>query len=409
MAAKTGLKPSTYAATAWLAVRCCCACWTLCAISCAVRQEVWHVNLGRSGDQLHVWGADFGPRGFRERRLDLQTRADGFLAGPRCEEGFAVGVWRFQYLQEGRGDAVRGIRRLWNWVAWQEFGCFRVKVEFLERADFPEGFEPVVAALPVELCAVALEYSDVASAVRLVLSGGRNTVADGVFKNVAELKIGDLLVPFFGSRAREGAAQVGARCEGLRGDELKAGLECKGAVAAFLVGWAMVDEENGDRASAGRQTGGSVTGGRHGADGYAQGEAAAVGFEVLYIDATDGQRVTPQQEQAMQKAGIAIGLGDSMPDILLWNPKTDALWVVEAVTSDGEVDSHKVQGLTALAKRCGKTTIGFTTAYMTWRDAATRQGKHKNIAPGTCIWIREDGAKQFSVETFESSPQRLNQ
>ena len=131
------------------------------------------------------------------------------------------------------------------------------------------------------------------------------------------------------------------------------------------------------------------------------------GFEVLYIDATDGQRVTPEQEKAMQKAGITIQLGDSMPDILLWNQKTDALWVVEAVTSDGEVDSHKVQGLTALAQRCGKKTIGFTTAYMTWRDAATRQGKHKNIAPGTYIWIREDGAKQFSVETFESSPQRL--
>jgi len=46
---------------------------------------------------------------------------------------------------------------------------------------------------------------------------------------------------------------------------------------------------------------------------------------------------------------------------------------------------------------------------MTWRDAATRQGKHKNIAPGTYIWIREDGAKQFNVETFESSPQRLRQ
>ena len=133
------------------------------------------------------------------------------------------------------------------------------------------------------------------------------------------------------------------------------------------------------------------------------------GFEVLYIDATDGQRVTPEQEEAMQQAGITIQLGDSMPDILLWNQKTDALWVVEAVTSDGEVDSHKVHGLTALAQRCGKRTIGFTTAYMTWRDAATRQGKHKNIAPGTYIWIREDGAKQFSVETFESSPQRLNQ
>ena len=133
------------------------------------------------------------------------------------------------------------------------------------------------------------------------------------------------------------------------------------------------------------------------------------GFEVLYIDATDGQRVTPEQEQAMQKAGITIQLADSMPDILLWNQKTDKLWVVEAVTSDGEVDRHKVESLTRLAERSQKKGIGFTTAYMTWKDAATRQGKHKNIAPGTYIWIREDGAKQFNVETFESSPQRLRQ
>ena len=36
MAAKSGLKPRTYAATACPAVRCCCACCTRCAISCAV-------------------------------------------------------------------------------------------------------------------------------------------------------------------------------------------------------------------------------------------------------------------------------------------------------------------------------------------------------------------------------------
>ncbi|HPA21314.1 MAG TPA: BsuBI/PstI family type II restriction endonuclease [Verrucomicrobiae bacterium] len=133
------------------------------------------------------------------------------------------------------------------------------------------------------------------------------------------------------------------------------------------------------------------------------------GFDVLYIDATDGQRVTPKQKQDLNKAGITIELDDSMPDILLWNPMTDELWVIEAVTSDGEVDFHKVEALTALAKRSGKKAIGFTTAYMTWKDAAARQGKHKNVAPDTYIWIREDGAKQFSVETFESSPQRLNQ
>jgi hypothetical protein len=111
------------------------------------------------------------------------------------------------------------------------------------------------------------------------------------------------------------------------------------------------------------------------------------GFEVLYIDATDGQRVTEEQQQALQKAGIAIGLGDSMPDILLWNRKTDALWVIEAVTSDGEVDLHKVQSRSSLAERSGKKSIGFTTANATWRDAVARQGKtvrNKCSTSGRC-------------------------
>jgi hypothetical protein len=133
------------------------------------------------------------------------------------------------------------------------------------------------------------------------------------------------------------------------------------------------------------------------------------GFEVLFVDAGDGDRIVKREKEAMAKAGLEIQLGDSMPDVLLWNKITDALWVVEAVTSDGEVDIHKVQSLAAFAHRHGKGRIGFTTAYASWREAAMRQGKHKNIAVGTKIWIQEDGAKQFSVETFESSRQPLNQ
>ncbi len=133
------------------------------------------------------------------------------------------------------------------------------------------------------------------------------------------------------------------------------------------------------------------------------------GFEVLFVDAGDGDRIAKRDKEAMAKAGLEIQLGDSMPDVLLWNKITDALWVVEAVTSDGEVDIHKVQSLAAFAHRHGKSRIGFTTAYASWREAAMRQGKHKNIAVGTKIWIQEDGAKQFSVETFESSRQPLNQ
>jgi hypothetical protein len=127
------------------------------------------------------------------------------------------------------------------------------------------------------------------------------------------------------------------------------------------------------------------------------------GFEVLYVDDADGARVSEEEKAKMKAAGLGLELADAMPDVLLWNPKTDALWVIEAVTSDGEVDNHKVAQLTAFAKKHGKKIIDFTTAYPTWKVAAQRQGAHKNLAVGTFVWIREDASKQFRAETFPST------
>lgn len=125
------------------------------------------------------------------------------------------------------------------------------------------------------------------------------------------------------------------------------------------------------------------------------------GFEVLFVDDSDGDRVAEGEREALYGSGLDLSLGDAMPDALLWNRKSDAVWIIEAVTSDGEVDQHKVDRVLEWAKRHGKTSVGFTTAYPTWKVAAQRQGRHKNIAPGTCIWIREDAAKQFRAESFE--------
>lgn len=125
------------------------------------------------------------------------------------------------------------------------------------------------------------------------------------------------------------------------------------------------------------------------------------GYEVLFVDDADGDRVSDAERETLYGSGIEISLDDAMPDVLLWNRKTDALWVIEAVTSDGEVDHHKVHQVHAFAKRNGKEEVGFTTAYPTWKVAAQRQGKHKNISPGTYIWIREDADKHFLAESFE--------
>jgi hypothetical protein len=127
------------------------------------------------------------------------------------------------------------------------------------------------------------------------------------------------------------------------------------------------------------------------------------GYEVIYIDDGDGDRITDAQRKTLAQAGIELTLSDAMPDVLLWNPSIDTLWVIEAVTSDGEVDFHKLRQLTALANRAGKAAIHFTTAYQTWKVAAARQSKYKNLPPGTFLWIMEDPTKHFlAIEPTDS-------
>ncbi len=121
-------------------------------------------------------------------------------------------------------------------------------------------------------------------------------------------------------------------------------------------------------------------------------------YQVLYVDDSDGDRISDEERGKMQAAGVQLTLDDAMPDVLLWNQRTDHLWVIEAVTSDGEVDMHKVAQMQRLAVRCGKSGIGFTTTYRTWKEAAARQARYTNIALDTYIWIQGDPAKQFKVE-----------
>jgi hypothetical protein len=127
------------------------------------------------------------------------------------------------------------------------------------------------------------------------------------------------------------------------------------------------------------------------------------GFELVYDDYTDGERITEEHQRALSRCGLAITLQDVYPDVILWNLEKDQFWFIEAVISDGEVDDHKVRGVYEMLERSGKSresAAGFTTAYPDWKTAARRQAKHKNIAPGTYIWIREDPARHYLVESF---------
>ena len=120
-------------------------------------------------------------------------------------------------------------------------------------------------------------------------------------------------------------------------------------------------------------------------------------YTVLYVDETDGDRISAQEREVLKRAGLQILLEDAMPDVLLWNPEKELLWVIEAVTSDGEVDDHKVKRMKAFVNRNAKKGVGFTTTYNSWKIAAARQGKYKNIASDTYIWILEDPGRQLHI------------
>jgi hypothetical protein len=121
------------------------------------------------------------------------------------------------------------------------------------------------------------------------------------------------------------------------------------------------------------------------------------GFECIYIDSDDGDRVTTSEKAVLKAAGIELNLTDPYPDVMFFERAGRRLWCVEAVTSDGEVDEHKVNGVKQLCERFQCELAGLTTAYSTRKDWLRRQAQHQNIALGTFIWAVDDPGVHYRV------------
>ena len=123
------------------------------------------------------------------------------------------------------------------------------------------------------------------------------------------------------------------------------------------------------------------------------------GYEVVCIGDADG--ITDADLAIFQSYGLEPPKDGAWPDVLLINPEEKKLWVIEAVTSDGEVDSHKVTLMKNYARQnnISDQDIGFTTTYPTWKKFAERQKKTKtNIADNTYVWILESASSQMKFE-----------
>jgi hypothetical protein len=121
-------------------------------------------------------------------------------------------------------------------------------------------------------------------------------------------------------------------------------------------------------------------------------------YQLLYIDDSDGDRVSANERAKMAAADVTLTHEDAIPGALLCHPKTDQLCVIEAVKSDGEVGFLKVAQMERRTARCGKSGVGFTTIYRTWKDAAALQSAHVNVAAQTYIWIQSDPAKHLKFK-----------
>src|SRR2546427_4337649 len=56
-------------------------------------------------------------------------------------------------------------------------------------------------------------------------------------------------------------------------------------------------------------------------------------YTVLFLDYSDGKRISDDQWHQLEEAGVKIGLGDVWPDVILHNPATNSLWFIEAGTT----------------------------------------------------------------------------
>lgn len=119
----------------------------------------------------------------------------------------------------------------------------------------------------------------------------------------------------------------------------------------------------------------------------------------IFKDSDDGDRITLEEQNNLDKYGINFGnLDDVWPDVILYNKKKNSLWFIEAVTSDGEIDLHKMEGLQKICANSKKVFGGATTTYLTWDKLAKRQKSQKNLCINSYIWIKEDPEKQFFVK-----------
>jgi len=120
-------------------------------------------------------------------------------------------------------------------------------------------------------------------------------------------------------------------------------------------------------------------------------------FECVYIDDASGTRLSERFRERLEQLDLVLDDGSPYPDALLADAETRELWILDAVTSGGEVDELRAGEFIKTFRARGWVVVGFTTAYATFGDMTARQSKWGNLATNTNIWVAEDGGRFYAV------------
>ena len=114
------------------------------------------------------------------------------------------------------------------------------------------------------------------------------------------------------------------------------------------------------------------------------GPRFAPGAEVLYIGDT-AQKYVLCQAEAIGTLGIHITEHDKLPDLVLYDPSRNWLYLVEAVTSHGPVNPKRHAEIERMMSGCTAERI-YVTAFLTKSDFRKYAA---DIAWETEVWIAE--------------------
>jgi type II restriction enzyme len=110
----------------------------------------------------------------------------------------------------------------------------------------------------------------------------------------------------------------------------------------------------------------------------------ASGALLLYLGDTADKDLYIAAEQLVQ-LGIPITEHDKLPDIILYLPEKEWLYLIEVVTSHGPMTPKRIVELNTMLKGCATGKI-FVTAFPTFAEFRRHM---RNIAWETEVWIAE--------------------